>query len=110
MAGYFEDIIKGGVSVGRRWVDPDAPAPKRRYTLAEWLDAMTDAELDVILDYVSGDAGTANQKRAARRVWEYWRATNVVDMNAAKSQQILTWLVANSGGVWTAARRTELIG
>lgn len=86
------------------------PAPKRVYTLAEWIDAMTDAELDVILDYVSGDAGTANQKRAARRVWEYWRANNRVDFNRAKNVQVLAWLVANSGGVWAAQRATELAG
>lgn len=110
MAGYWQDIIKDGVTVGRYWTGETPEAGKRRYTLSEWLDALTDAELDAILDYVNGDAGTANQKRAARRVWEYWRATNLIDMNAAKNQQILTWLVANSGGVWTAGRRTELIG
>lgn len=110
MAGYYEDIIKDGVAVGRRWVDPDAPPPKLRYTLAEWIDALTDAELDVILDYLNGDTGTTAQKRAARRVWEHWRATNRVDMAVAKNQQILTWLVNNSGGVWTDARRTALIG
>ena len=90
-----------------------APTPidvKRSYTLAGWIDALTDVELDVILDYVNGDTGTANQKRAARRVWEYWRATNLIDMNRQKNREVLTWLKNNSGGVWTDARVAALIG
>lgn len=91
--------------------DYTAPAARRRlYTLSQWIDAMTAAELDVILDYVNGDAGTANQKRAARRVWECWRAQDRVDFNVAKNQQVLTWFVNNSGGVWTSQRAAELIG
>lgn len=112
MADYYEDIIRDGVAVGRRLV-PDTsglPAPRARYTLAEWIDALTAAELDVILDLVNGDTGTTNQKRQARRVWEYWRAVNCVDFNLAKNQQVLTWLVSNSGGVWTAERATALAG
>lgn len=93
---------------GATWTPP--AVRKRRYTLSEWIDAMTDAELDVILDYVNGDIGTTAQKRAARRVWEYWRALDRVDMALQRNQDVLTWLVNNSGGVWTAARRTELIG
>ena len=110
MSGYWQDIIHKGQVVGRYWAGETPEAGKLRYTLSQWIDALTDAELDVILDYVNGDTGTTAQKRAARRAWEHWRATNTVDMNAAKNQQILTWLVNNSGGVWTAARRTELIG
>lgn len=111
MALYYEDIVVGGRVIGQRLVNTDPAEPlKRIYSLSEWLDAMTDAEQDVILDYVHGATGTANQQRAARRVWEYWRATNRVDMNVQKNQQVLQWLVTNSGGVWTAARRLELIG
>jgi len=83
---------------------------KRVYTLSEWIDALTDAELDVILDYVHGASGTANQQRAARRVWEWWRANDLVDFNLPKTVAVVTWLVNNSGGVWTAQRRDELIG
>ena len=71
MADYYEDIIRDGVAVGRRLVPGTSglPAPRARYTLAEWIDALTAAELDVILDLVNGDTGTTNQKRQARRVW-----------------------------------------
>lgn len=110
MAGHFEDIIKNGVVIGRYWTGETPAQGKNAYTLAQWLDAMTDAEQDVILDYVNGDTGTTAQKRAARRVWEYWRATNIVDFNKQKNKDVLTWLVANSGGVWTNARKNELIG
>lgn len=110
MAGYWRDIVVGGEVIGREWVEPGFPPEKNRYTLAQWIDALTDAELDVILDYVSGDAGTTAQKRAARRVWEYWRSRNLVDLNLAKNVQALTWLVNNSGGVWTAGRVAALIG
>lgn len=118
-AAHFSDYIDltphplvqiGWIYSGGVFSPPTITQRKRTYTLAAWIDAMTDAELDVILDYVNGDTGTAAQKRAARRVWEYWRAVNQVDMNAAKNQQVLQWLVSNSGGVWTDARRLELIG
>ena len=112
MADYYEPIIRNGVQVGQRLV-PDTsgmPARKSVYTLSQWIDALTDAELDVILDYVHGASGTMNQQRAARRVWEWWRAHNRVDFNLPKTVAVVTWLVNNSGGVWTDARRTALIG
>lgn len=112
MADYYEPIIRNGVQVGQRLV-PDTsgmPARKLKHTLAEWIDALTADELDVILDLVNGDTGTAGQKRQARRVWEYWRAMNCVDFNVAKNVHVVTWLVSNSGGVWTAGRATALVG
>ena len=45
MAGYYEDIIKDGVAIGRRWVDPDAvPAVSRRITKLSFRNRFTDAE------------------------------------------------------------------
>ncbi len=111
MADYYEPIIRNGVQVGERLVpDTSGLVIRRRYRLSEWIDALTDAELDVILDYVHGASGTANQQRAARRVWEYWRAHNLVDFNLPKTVAVVTWLVSNSGGVWTAQRATALAG
>ncbi len=111
MADYYEPIIRNGVQVGQRLVPDLTGAPNKKiYTLAEWIDALTADELDVILDLVNGDTGTAGQKRQARRVWEYWRALNRVDFNVAKNVQVVTWLVSNSGGVWTAPRATALVG
>jgi hypothetical protein len=111
MADYYEPIIRNGVQVGERLVpDTSGLVIRRRYRLSEWIDALTDAELDVILDYVHGASGTANQQRAARRVWEYWRAHNLVDFNLPKTIAVVTWLVNNSGGVWTAQRATALAG
>lgn len=111
MADYYEPIIRNGVQVGERLVpDTSGLVIRRRYRLSEWIDALTDAELDVILDYVHGASGTANQQRAARRVWEYWRAHNLVDFNLPKTVAVVTWLVNNSGGVWTAQRATALAG
>src|SRR5574343_116570 len=81
------------------------PARKNSYTLAQWIDVLTDSELDAILDYVNGETGTIAQKRAARRVWEYWRANNSIDFNIQKNRDVLTWLVNNSGGIWTNARK-----
>lgn len=110
MAGYWKDIIVDGVVIGREWAETGLPAPKNAYRLAQWVDVLTDAELDAILDLVNGDTGTQNQRRAARRVWEYWRVNDRVDFNLAKNVAVLTWLVANTGGVWTSARAAELIG
>ena len=111
MADYYEPIIRDGVQVGERLVpDTSGLVIRRRYTLSEWIDALTDNELDVILDYVHGASGTANQQRAARRVWEWWRAKNLMDFNLPKTVAVITWLVNNSGGVWTAQRATALAG
>jgi len=45
MAGYYEDIIKGGEAIGRRWVDPDAvPAVSRRITKLAFRNRFTDLE------------------------------------------------------------------
>lgn len=118
-AAHFSDYINvtslpavqiGWLYSGGVFSAPTIISLKNSYTLAEWLEAITDAEQDVILDYVNGDTGTTAQKRTARRVWEYWRATNIVDFNKQKNRDVLTWLVANSGGVWTNARKNELIG
>jgi len=118
-AAHFSDYINvtslpavqiGWLYNGSTFSAPSVTQVKNSYTLAQWIDVLTDSELDAILDYVNGETGTIAQKRAARRVWEYWRANNSIDFNIQKNRDVLTWLVNNSGGVWTNARKNELIG
>ena len=45
MAGYYEDIIKDDVAIGRVWVDPDSPPPQvRRISRLAFRNRFTDAE------------------------------------------------------------------
>lgn len=88
-----------------RW-PPDKPL--NVYTLSEFLEAVDDDELGVILEMVNSSTNT-NANRKAKRVWHKWQATNKVDFNDSKTVAAVTWLVQNTTE-WTGARATELGG
>jgi len=85
------------------------PTPKyNSYSLAEFIDALTDDEYGVIREMVMSTTNTvANRK--AKRIWDWWGAHGIVDFNDQRTVNAVTWLVTNTTE-WTVARGNALKG
>ena len=75
---------------GSTFAPPPSPTTKKnRYSLAQFIDIMNDDELGIILEYVNSTANTT-VARKAKRTWERWRATDVVDFNDQRTVDAVT--------------------
>ena len=97
----------GGTYAGGQFALParqPQPQPVRfRITPAEFIDRMTNAQLDWFIAH--GTSGPA----AAKRFYVKLLAATELDVTAARANAIMDYLIAQSGGVFTEADRAPML-